>query len=228
MAAATAAVTWIERSLAVLGGYAIGCIATGYYLVRWRRGHDVRALGSGSVGATNVGRVAGSWAAVVTALADIAKGALAVAIARAVGLEGGWLVAAAFAVTAGHVWPAQLRFRGGRGVATAFGAFLVLDWRIALLGLAFLLLMLALTRRRALTGVATFATAPLFALLLDRPWTSVATGGLFALLIAYTHFRNLAEEFSSPGADLENACATADDSSSRSPPTRASSRRSTA
>jgi glycerol-3-phosphate acyltransferase PlsY len=235
MIAATAPATSMVCLVAVIGGYALGCVATGYYLVRWRTGQDLRTSGSGSVGATNAGRVAGPAAAVVTALLDIAKGALAVAIARILGLSGGWLVAAALAVTVGHVWPAQLRFRGGKGVATAFGATLVLDWRIALLGLAFLLIVLALLRRRALAGAAAFVVAPLFALLLDRPWTTVAEVVPLAALILWTHRRNLSEELQPLRADLatsiprqENACATRQDSSSRSPPTKASSRRSTA
>src|SRR5262249_53326068 len=151
----------------------------------------------GSIGATNVGRIAGLRAAVVTALLDIAKGAFAVALARRLGLEGGWLVAAALAVAAGHVWPAQLHGRGGKAGATGFGATLVLDWRIALFGLAFLLLALALVRRRALVGAATFVTAPLFAVLLQRPWTTVAAGAPLAALILWTHRRDLREEIRS-------------------------------
>jgi acyl phosphate:glycerol-3-phosphate acyltransferase len=235
MIAATAPAAATVSGFAVLGCYALGCVAAGYYLVRWRSGRDLRTVGSGSVGASNAARYAGTRAAVLIALLDIAKGVVAVAIARFLGLAGGWLVAAVLAVTAGHVFPAQLGFRGGKGVATGFGAMLVLDWRVALLGLALLLITLALSRRRGLAGVVAFASAPVTGILLQRPWTTVAAGAPLAALILWTHRRNLSEEFRPLRTGLatsiphqENACATGQDSSSRSPPTKASSRRSTA
>src|SRR6185436_7082043 len=100
----------------VFGSYLLGCLATGYYLVRWRTGQDLRALGSGSTGGTNAGRVLGRWGLVITGLIDILKGAIAVGAARYFGLDE-WAVAlTAGAVVAGHVFPFQLRFHGGRGL----------------------------------------------------------------------------------------------------------------
>ena len=120
--------------VAVIGCYALGCLTAGYYLVRLTAGGDVRAGGTGSTGARNVGRVAGARLAALTLALDCAKGAIAVAVAGAVTDSTAVAAAAMVAVVAGHVYPAQLHFRGGRGLATALGAMAVLDWRVALVG----------------------------------------------------------------------------------------------
>jgi acyl phosphate:glycerol-3-phosphate acyltransferase len=119
----------VKLILALLMGlvcYAIGCLVGAYYIVRWRRGVDVRASGSGNAGARNVFRSGDRVAAALTLLWDAAKGAAAMLLTR-------WLLpgddaalAIAFvAVIVGHIWPVPLRFHGGKGVATAIGAALV-------------------------------------------------------------------------------------------------------
>lgn len=100
----------------------------GYWLVRWRTGHDVREQGSGGTGATNVGRVLGGAGFLVVLLLDALKGALAVLAARWLCGADTWVPwAAGLAVVTGHVWPVFLSFRGGKGVATLIGAWLVLQ-----------------------------------------------------------------------------------------------------
>jgi glycerol-3-phosphate acyltransferase PlsY len=197
----------LGRLVALIGCYALGCFATGYYLVRLRTGGDLRRLGSGTVGATNVGRVLGSRAYAATALADIAKGAVAVLLSRRAGLEGGWLAAAALAVAAGHVWPAQLGFRGGKGVATSFGALLGIDPFVALLGLAGSLLARACRAPRAAAGMLGFALMPGAAFTLQSGPASAISAALVAALFVVTHRRDLREELrrwrgSSPGPPL--------------------------
>ena len=113
---------------AVAFAYALGCVATGYYVVRALTGEDVRTHATGSSGARNVARRAGIAAAVGTFTADLAKGAAAVAGAVA---GGGAAAAALVAVVLGHVAPVQLRFRGGRGLGPGVGGLAVLDWRVA-------------------------------------------------------------------------------------------------
>ncbi len=108
--------------------YLLGSIPFGYLLVRLRGGGDVRRTGSGGTGATNVTRRAGRGVGLLTLLLDALKGAAAVLLARAL-LGGGaewWVCAAAAAAVLGHVFPVWLRFRGGKGVATGLGVFLVL------------------------------------------------------------------------------------------------------
>lgn len=115
----------------VLLAYLLGSIPFGYLLVRLFVGGDVRETGSGGTGATNVTRRAGKGVGVLTLLLDLLKGAAAVLVGRALlGAGGGgeqwWVCAAGAAAVLGHVFPVWLKFRGGKGVATGLGVFLVL------------------------------------------------------------------------------------------------------
>jgi acyl phosphate:glycerol-3-phosphate acyltransferase len=116
---------WTRAGGIGLAAYALGCFTTGYYLVRWRTGRDIREVGSGSVGARNVGRLLGWRGFLATVLGDFGKGALAVWAARQFTTDDRLVALAMPAVVAGHLWPAQLRFRGGKGMAAALGALLI-------------------------------------------------------------------------------------------------------
>src|SRR5215467_3210508 len=114
----------MTRIIIVIVAYLIGSIPFGYLIVRRKIGADIWETGSGGTGATNVSRRAGKVAGVLTLLLDALKGATAVLIAS---WSGDWVVAAAaIAVIAGHIFPVWLGFRGGKGVATGVGVFLVL------------------------------------------------------------------------------------------------------
>ena len=107
--------------------YVLGAIPFGYLLVKWRTGGDVRAAGSGNIGATNVLRTSGRAAGIATLLLDIAKGYFAVwAAGRLTDQDPLWMSAAALAALAGHAYPVFLKFQGGKGVASFVGAFLCL------------------------------------------------------------------------------------------------------
>ena len=167
----------------VVLAYGLGCVATGYYVVRALTGEDVRAHATGSTGARNVGRRLGVAAAGLTFAADLAKGAAAVAIPIAAAGPGA-AGAALVAVVAGHVAPVQLRFRGGRGLGPALGGTLVLDWRVALIALSFAVLSAAATRLLTASGLAGAAAAPVAALALgDRP-AALACGVIAAVIFA--------------------------------------------
>ena len=112
--------------LVVPAAYLLGGVSPGYLLVRLRTGEDVRRQGSGATGATNSARLLGRRGFILVLFLDAVKGALAAFGGRLVGLENGWEFAAATAVVAGHVWPVQLGFRGGRGLGPLLGAWLVL------------------------------------------------------------------------------------------------------
>ena len=121
---------------ATTAGYAIGSIPFGLLLGRATRGLDVRETGSGSMGSTNVLRVAGPAAAGATFALDVAKGSAAVLCARALGADHGGQVGAGLAAMVGHSWPVFAGFRGGKSVATAFGALLAISpeasgWAVA-------------------------------------------------------------------------------------------------
>ena len=111
--------------LAAIAAYAIGCLVGAYYVVRLRSGRDIRATGSGNAGARNVLRSGDRVSAAITLAWDIVKGALAVLLAQRIAHNDVATGVAIVAVVVGHIWPAQLRFAGGKGVATTIGAALV-------------------------------------------------------------------------------------------------------
>jgi glycerol-3-phosphate acyltransferase PlsY len=187
---------WSQASWIALGAYALGCFTTGYYLVRMRTRRDIRELGSGNVGARNVGRVLGWPGFLVTLLSDFAKGALAVWVVRHF-TKDDWLVPLAMlAVVIGHVWPMQLFFRGGKGIATSLGALLIYDPHLAvafslMFGAAFMVL-----RRSVLPGLFSFLCLPLVSIYLEQSRAETAGISVLAGLVVFAHRKNLTEEIS--------------------------------
>lgn len=180
--------------LGIFASYLLGCFATGYYLVRWRTGEDLRHIGSGNVGARNVGRVLGKWGFALTFLGDFIKGALPVWAAGAMGFQPLAVICAMLAVVIGHNWPAQLRFRGGKGVSASFGALAVYDPLCGLIICALFLVVFAFWRRFTWSGLLAFATAPFVMLMFARE--HIALAGIFALtaLVLIAHWREVFEE----------------------------------
>jgi acyl phosphate:glycerol-3-phosphate acyltransferase len=185
---------WFQAAGCALGAYFLGCLATGYYLVRARTGRDIREIGSGSTGARNAGRVLGKSGFGLTVLGDFGKGALAVWGAQAWTHDRHLAALAMLAVVAGHIWPATLRFRGGKGVATSLGALLVFDCRIAFTFAALFLAGLALTRKTVLPGVFAFACLPLAGVWFDPDGRTVALITVLSALILFAHRKNFVEE----------------------------------
>ena len=165
--------------------YAIGCISTGYYVVRLLTGEDLRRHATGSTGARNVGRRLGVRAAAATLAADVAKGVAAVAIAASAAGAG---AAALPAVVAGHVAPPQLGFRGGRGLGPALGGMLVLDWRVAAIAFAVAALVAGATRALTAAGLAGVAAAPVAALALGEERVALGAA-VAAAIVAAAHGR---------------------------------------
>lgn len=153
----------------VVVAYLLGSIPFGYLIVRLRAGADVRETGSGGTGATNVSRRAGKLAGVLTLVLDVAKGAAAVLLAsRLLTPDYGpnWFIAgAAVATILGHCFPPWLGFRGGKGVATGIGAFLVLTpLAVVAVGILFMIIVWR-TRYISLGSITAAAALPLFILL---------------------------------------------------------------
>ena len=176
----------------ILTAYALGCLVTGYYMVRHLAGGDVRDSGSGSVGATNVGRRLGKQGFILTFAGDCAKGALALLLAKWAGCSDLGLALVLLAVVCGHIWPVQLRFKGGKGVSTTFGALLVYDPVLTLLLVGVLLPIYLVTRNRELSGIIVFPLMPVAALLLGRPLVTTVACLALALLLLWAHRDNLA------------------------------------
>lgn len=179
-------------TLAVIAGaYLLGCIATGYYLVRMRFGTDIRQTGSGNIGATNVARLLGPCGFLLTLLGDAGKGVVAMLMAVQCQLAPWALWGALVAVIAGHVWPAQLRFRGGKGVAPYLGALFYLDWRIGFLLGALGSLGMVLTRHFTIGGLIGFALLPIALVGLGYPVESVAGAGVASAVLLWAHRTNI-------------------------------------
>jgi len=181
----------MTRIVIVIVAYLIGSIPFGYLIVRRKIGADIRQTGSGGTGATNVSRRAGKAAGILTLLLDAAKGSAAVLIAKAVAGDDWVIAAAAIAALVGHIFPVWLGFRGGKGVATGVGIFLVLA-PVALLcaGVVFVAIV-ALTRYVSLGSIVAAILIPVFVWLLSdlRPLLIAATVG--AALIVFAHRGNI-------------------------------------
>lgn len=160
--------------------YLLGSIPFGLILVRLVRGEDVRLSGSGNIGATNVARTGGAKLGVATLVLDAVKGYAGVAFAIVVshrdpGIDSGLAAAlAALSAILGHVFPVWLKFRGGKGVATAVGAFLGLAPRAVLVVLAIFLIVVAIFRYVSLGSIVAAAVFPVLAYFLYRSTSTLA------------------------------------------------------
>jgi glycerol-3-phosphate acyltransferase PlsY len=195
--------------LVIILAYLLGSIPFGYLIVRAKEGGDIRETGSGGTGATNVSRRAGKAAGVLTLLLDALKGAAAVLIAmwwlNATSATDGtnnsnaWLVAAAaIAVMVGHIFPVWLKFRGGKGVATGVGVFLVLMPAVVGIAAFIFVAIVFLTRYVSLASMVAAASIPLLALLkfrfvsADNNFAPLITSAVLgATLILLAHRKNV-------------------------------------
>ena len=187
--------------LVIAVAYLLGSIPVGYLLVRLFLKKDVRSVGSGNIGATNVLRSGGRGLGAATFVLDALKGASAVYIGGLIGI----LLApdaqlrnmqalAALSAVIGHVFPVWLRFKGGKGVATGFGVFLVAAPTSALAAISVFILILLLTRYVSLASILGAASFPLFAWMLvrgDRPPFFIAVQFAVSLLIIAKHHQNI-------------------------------------
>lgn len=156
----------IQLGLWCLGAFLCGSIPFGLIVVKLLGQGDVRSKGSGNIGATNVSRVAGKGAGILVLLLDVAKGIVPVFLARKAGIAESFLPWIGFGAVAGHVFSPLLRFKGGKGVATAFGIVLAVHWRLGALPLAFFVAALWLTRHVSLGSILAALMLPLEVVLL--------------------------------------------------------------
>ncbi|HXN64389.1 MAG TPA: glycerol-3-phosphate 1-O-acyltransferase PlsY [Candidatus Acidoferrales bacterium] len=180
-----------------LAAYFMGSVPFGYLIARQAGLRDIRTHGSGNIGATNVARVLGKGAGAATLLLDAAKGFLAVWLAATVtGWSAAWMIVAAIGAVLGHTYPLWLGGRGGRGVATAAGALLLLCWPAVLAAIAIWGVVLAAWRYVSLASVVAAAALPIFTYILYAPGhapsrvVSIGTT-LISLLIILRHRANI-------------------------------------
>lgn len=175
--------------LAALGlGYLIGSIPFGLLLTRAAGLGDVRTIGSGNIGATNVLRTGHKGIAIATLAADIGKGTLAVLIAQWFGPD--TAIAAALGVFLGHLFPVWLKFKGGKGIATLIGILLALCWPTAILFCATWIATALITRYSSLAALVATALMPLYLVWFDQ-WQQAELSVILAVLVYIAHRTNI-------------------------------------
>lgn len=170
-------------------GYLLGSVPFGLVITRALGLGDLRAIGSGNIGATNVLRTGNKPAALATLLLDSGKGAIAVLLARHFGGETAAILAGGAAFL-GHCFPVWLGFRGGKGVATFLGTLIALDWRLGLAACALWLLTALIARLSSLAALVAAALSPAVAWALDRA-DLIAVSAFMAALIFVRHRANI-------------------------------------
>lgn len=176
--------------LAAVGGYLLGSVPFGIVITRALGLGDLRRIGSGNIGATNVLRTGNKGAALATLLLDAGKGGVALLIARAV-LGEGYALVAGLAAFAGHLYPVWLGFRGGKGVATFLGVMLCLNPLAGALACASWAAVAALTRVSSLAGMGAALSALIWLPVAGR-WDALWVAALLAALVLWRHRGNIA------------------------------------
>lgn len=176
--------------LAAFGGYLLGAVPFGIVMARLFGLGDLRAIGSGNIGATNVLRTGNKLAAALTLILDSGKAAFAALIAHALwGADAAQL--AGFAAFLGHCYPVYLGFRGGKGVATFLGTLLAVAWPVGLAACATWLIAAMIGRISSLSALCAAALSPLWAIVLGAPDTAALCAAL-AVLVFWRHRENIA------------------------------------
>ena len=180
---------WDTLLLVAVAAYLIGSIPFGILITRTLGLGDLRAIGSGNIGATNVLRTGHKGAALATLLLDGAKGAVAVLLAR-------WLVGedaaqlAGLSAFLGHLYPVWLNFKGGKGVATFLGVLLAMDWRVGLAACGVWALAAALTRMSSAAALISAATASIWLIMFDHG-RMLFLVMILTLLVYFRHGANI-------------------------------------
>ena len=182
--------------LILLLGYLFGSFPSGYLAGRIAKGIDIRSLGSGSTGATNVLRQIGKRAAITVFLLDVFKGVLSILLAKYFLLNDSWQVAIGLSTLIGHIWPIWLNWKGGKAVATGLGVFLGISWQVGIATLGIFILMITLFRIVSLASLSAALALPLIMFLsfkestISIPFLIVSL--LAMTLVVWRHRENIA------------------------------------
>ena len=166
-------------------GYLFGSFPSGYLAGKIAKGIDIRTLGSGSTGATNVLRHIGKRAAIAVFLLDVFKGIISILIAKYFLLNDSWQVAIGLSTLIGHIWPIWLNWKGGKAVATGLGIFLGLSWQVGLATLGIFIVMIILFRIVSLASVSAALALPLI-MFLSFKTSNISLPFLVISLLAMT------------------------------------------
>jgi glycerol-3-phosphate acyltransferase PlsY len=197
------------RALGLFVVYLIGAIPVGFLIARAAGGIDIRGKGSGTIGATNVLRTLGPMPAVLTLLGDVVKGFVAVRVAEILGPDPAWGAAGALLAIVGNCWPVFLRFKGGKGVATALGAFLALTPAAIVPAAIVWIVIVAAFRYVSLASMLASVTLPLSGWILGYPSIYAASAACAAALILWRHHENVKRLLSGTERRLGQRASTA-------------------
>jgi glycerol-3-phosphate acyltransferase PlsY len=179
----------LESLLALAGGYLLGSIPFAYLVTQAFGLGDIRQVGSGNVGTTNVLRTGNKLATALTLIGDVGKGVVAVLIAKQYGDVPA--MAAALGAFAGHCFPVWLNFKGGKGIATCLGILAALSWPVALLAFGTWLVTTAIGRISSLSALVAAVASPVY-MAFFGPWPYTVGAAILAALIFVTHRENIA------------------------------------
>ena len=187
-----ASAVWLTLGLTVVGGYLLGSIPFGLIATRLGGAGDIRKIGSGNIGATNVLRSGRKDLAAITLIGDAGKGAVAVLLAHLLTAGNPFFVAlAGGSAFVGHLFPVWLKFNGGKGVATFYGVLLSAAFPVGALAGVTWIAMAFLFRMSSLAALTAAALAPLFAFAVDAPKPIVILAAVMAVLIYIRHHENI-------------------------------------
>jgi glycerol-3-phosphate acyltransferase PlsY len=178
----------LEAIIAFAAGYSLGSIPFAFVVTKLFGLGDIRAVGSGNVGATNVLRTGNKAAAALTLIGDVGKGVVAVLLAKYFGDVPA--MAAALGAFTGHIFPVWLNFKGGKGIATCAGIIAALSWPVALIAAATWLAVAVVTRISSLAALVTAAAAPIYMAIFDK-WQYALGTAVLAILVFVTHRENI-------------------------------------
>lgn len=180
----------INLLYAAVFAYLCGSVPFGLLLTRAAGLGDIRNIGSGNIGATNVLRTGNRWLAAATLVLDAAKAALPILVARYYWGENAAMLAAIFAFL-GHCFPVWLNFKGGKGVAVMIGSLLALSWPVGLIFCAVWLVIAFAQKMSSLAALTAATTAPIFAFVVVNEWLAGAVA-VMALMLFFQHRENIA------------------------------------
>ncbi len=179
------------QAVCIAIAYLLGSIPTGLLLARAFAGVDIRTTGSGNIGATNVYRTLGRKVGVLTLIGDCLKGLLPVVAANLLAFSDGYVALVGLAAFLGHIFPVFLRFKGGKGVATALGVFLGVSPLAILAALGIFVVTVWVWRYISLASISAAAAMPALVALLDRNPVMVAMSFVIAIIVISKHHANI-------------------------------------
>ena len=177
----------------ILISYLLGSIPTGFLIGKYLKNIDLRLIGSGSTGATNVLRNVGKWPALFVFIIDVGKGLIAVKLAQYYADQGLIEVLAGISAISGHIWPIWLKGKGGKAVATGLGMFLALSWKVGLASLGIFLIVLAKSKYVSLSSISAALLLPIFMFFnlgnFHNPYFFISL--IVSLLVIWKHRTNI-------------------------------------